>query len=172
MRQRVLGNAEDRRTDVVAAATSAFAARGYYGTNTTEIAAAAGISQAYLYRLFANKEALFIAVLDAIKTDIRRNLDTAFDAATGNATPTAQRLVQASENIDAESVLLHAIAACGVPAIAAAVRSCYEHQWKHLRDHGVSDSVIREYLASAQLAVAVRNAGFDEDDPVARALRS
>ena len=40
------------------------AERGLYGTPTTEVARAAGISQAYLFRLFPTKTELFVAVLE------------------------------------------------------------------------------------------------------------
>jgi AcrR family transcriptional regulator len=109
MASRSLGTAHDRRVDAIAAATVAFAARGYFGTNTTEIAAAAGISQAYLYRLFPNKEALFVAVLDAVKVDIRQHLDATLDALpTAPESVSAEQLRQASDNVDAESVPLSA----------------------------------------------------------------
>jgi AcrR family transcriptional regulator len=53
--------AEDRREDVLDAALVAFAAAGYEGTSTEDIARAAGISQPYLFRLFGTKKELFIA---------------------------------------------------------------------------------------------------------------
>jgi len=56
---------EDRREEIVAAATSLFAAHGYAGTTTDAVARAAGISQPYVVRLFGGKRALFVAVVDA-----------------------------------------------------------------------------------------------------------
>jgi AcrR family transcriptional regulator len=52
--------------------------RGLYGTPTTEIARAAGISQAYLFRLFPTKTELFVAVLER---SYRRVHDTFVEAA-------------------------------------------------------------------------------------------
>ena len=46
------------------AAMQEFARRGYYGTPTTDIAKGAGISQAYLFRLFPTKEELFVACVE------------------------------------------------------------------------------------------------------------
>ena len=46
---------------------SAFAERGFLGTPTTEIAKAAGISQAYLFRLFPTKSDLVLAVDRALQ---------------------------------------------------------------------------------------------------------
>ena len=58
---RTLSTADERREDLLVAAQRVFAARGYHGTPTTEIAKAAGISQAYLFRLFPTKLELFVA---------------------------------------------------------------------------------------------------------------
>jgi AcrR family transcriptional regulator len=55
--------AEDRREDVLDAALVAFAAAGFEGTSTEDIARAAGISQPYLFRLFGTKKELFRAVV-------------------------------------------------------------------------------------------------------------
>ena len=56
--------AEERREAVLAAAQEAFARGGLHGTSTEEIAAAAGISQPYLFRLFGTKKKLFIATVE------------------------------------------------------------------------------------------------------------
>jgi AcrR family transcriptional regulator len=56
---------EERREEIVHAATSLFAAHGYAGTTTDAVARAAGISQPYVVRLFGGKRALFVAVVDA-----------------------------------------------------------------------------------------------------------
>jgi AcrR family transcriptional regulator len=55
--------AEDRREDVLDAALVAFAAAGFEGTSTEDIARAAGISQPYLFRLFGTKKELFLATV-------------------------------------------------------------------------------------------------------------
>lgn len=55
---------EDRREQILAAATGVFGDRGYEGATTDAVARAAGVSQPYVVRMFGTKEALFIAVLD------------------------------------------------------------------------------------------------------------
>src|SRR3954453_2573717 len=72
--------AEDRREDVLDAALVAFAAAGYEGTSTEDIARAAGISQPYLFRLFGTKKELFKA---SVARCFRRTLATFQDAAEG-----------------------------------------------------------------------------------------
>jgi AcrR family transcriptional regulator len=55
--------ADERRTAIVEAATKVFAANGFHGTTTRELAKAAGVSEALLYKHFPSKESLFSAML-------------------------------------------------------------------------------------------------------------
>ncbi|WP_103887106.1 TetR/AcrR family transcriptional regulator [Actinacidiphila yanglinensis] len=57
-------SAEERRISVVHAAMSEFAQGGYKGTSTEAIARRVGVSQPYLFRLFPNKQAMFIAAAE------------------------------------------------------------------------------------------------------------
>ena len=54
----------ERRELILASATEVFGERGYAGATTDGIARAAGISQAYVVRMFGSKEQLFIDVLN------------------------------------------------------------------------------------------------------------
>jgi AcrR family transcriptional regulator len=56
-------DAADRRTAIVAVATPLFARRGFAGTTTKEIAEAAGVSEALLFRHFPTKAALYEEIL-------------------------------------------------------------------------------------------------------------
>ncbi|MDN4477955.1 helix-turn-helix domain-containing protein [Demequina sp. SYSU T00039] len=55
-------SSEDRREQILAAATAVFGERGYAGGTTDAIAREAGISQAYVVRMFGSKEQLFLEV--------------------------------------------------------------------------------------------------------------
>jgi len=55
--------AEERKESIVAAATHEFAARGYAGTSTQDIAKRVGVSQPYLFQLFGTKRDMFIAAI-------------------------------------------------------------------------------------------------------------
>src|SRR5947208_13128615 len=57
-------SADERREILVEVASEEFAERGLHGTPTQDIAEQAGISHAYLFRLFPTKVDLFIAVSD------------------------------------------------------------------------------------------------------------
>ncbi|MDX6712515.1 MAG: hypothetical protein QOH96_3531 [Blastocatellia bacterium] len=56
--------AEERRRQIIRVAVSLFALRGFRGTTTKEIANAAGVSEAIIFRHFATKEDLYSAILD------------------------------------------------------------------------------------------------------------
>ncbi len=55
--------AEQRRREILEVAVTVFAERGYAGTGTADIAAAAGIGEPTIYRYFANKQELYLAAL-------------------------------------------------------------------------------------------------------------
>lgn len=55
---------DKRRLQILRCAVSLFSQRGFRGTTTKEIAHAAGISEAMVFRHFATKEELYTAILD------------------------------------------------------------------------------------------------------------
>ena len=58
-------NAGDRRRQLLDAALELFSRKGFGGTTTKEIAAAAGVTEAIIFRHFPSKQALYTAVLDS-----------------------------------------------------------------------------------------------------------
>jgi AcrR family transcriptional regulator len=77
-------SADQRREQVLDAATHEFAKRGYHAAGTAAIAERAGISQPYIYALFANKKELFLAAHARMITRLR---STFVEAARGLDTP-------------------------------------------------------------------------------------
>ena len=57
-------HADDRHRQLLRVAIDVFARNGFSGTKTRDIAAAAGVSEAILFRHFATKEDLYLAILD------------------------------------------------------------------------------------------------------------
>ena len=55
---------EERRLQILRVAMRLFSQRGFVGTTTKEIALAAGVSEAMVFRHFATKEELYSAILD------------------------------------------------------------------------------------------------------------
>src|SRR5215207_2497876 len=56
--------AGDRRRQIAEVAMRLFSERGFRGTTTKEIAQAAGVSEAIIFRHFATKEELYTAIID------------------------------------------------------------------------------------------------------------
>lgn len=57
-------SAEDRRQQIIDIATDLFAAQGYDGTTTREIATRAAVNEAIIFRHFPSKEELYWEVID------------------------------------------------------------------------------------------------------------
>jgi AcrR family transcriptional regulator len=55
---------DERRLQILRVAVSLFAHEGFSGTTTKKIAQAAGVSEAMVFRHYANKEELYTAILD------------------------------------------------------------------------------------------------------------
>lgn len=72
-------SAQDRQASLIGAAASLFAARGFSGTTTKDIAKAAGVSEALLFKHFPTKRALYSAILaeKAHYSDLRSALEDA-----------------------------------------------------------------------------------------------
>ena len=60
---------EDRRRQLLKVAIDTFARNGFSGTKTKDIAAAANVSEAILFRHFSSKEDLYHAILDSKGTN-------------------------------------------------------------------------------------------------------
>ncbi|HEX4969211.1 MAG TPA: helix-turn-helix domain-containing protein, partial [Nitrospiraceae bacterium] len=56
-------SARDRQASLIVAAASLFAAKGFNGTTTKEIAKAAGVSEALVFKYFPTKRTLYAAIL-------------------------------------------------------------------------------------------------------------
>jgi AcrR family transcriptional regulator len=63
---------DQRRAVIVEAAGRLFGERGYDGTRLDDVAAAAGVTKPILYRHFANKERLYLALLERHRHDLDR----------------------------------------------------------------------------------------------------
>jgi AcrR family transcriptional regulator len=129
--------AEERRTDVIAAASREFAARGYAGTSTQSIAERAGVSQPYLFQLFGTKKDLFIASVQACFARTRSTFETTGRAAAADSTDPMVILEAMGcsyhdllRDRDMLRLQLHAYAACDDPEIRTVVRE----EWTRLHE--------------------------------------
>jgi AcrR family transcriptional regulator len=164
--------ADARRADVVACAVTVFARRGFHGTPVTAVADAAGISQAYVFRLFPTKTELFVAALEHCYASVREELTTAASrAADGSPSEVLAAMGDAYAGLAAERDLLmlqvHAHSASDVPQIRAAIRRGYGSVVQHARALAAGDDPgVRRLLALGQLyhlVVAADLGGVEED---------
>jgi len=83
-----------RRAQILAAAAELVAARGFHAVGISEIGAAAGVTGSAIYRHFASKQAILVALLERVVDDL---LQGARDAVAGAGTPAdaLDRLVDA-----------------------------------------------------------------------------
>ena len=143
--------AAERGEQVLQAAITAFAANGYAGTRTDEIARIAGVSQPYVIRLFGTKQQLFLAATERVCDRI----EEVFRAAAGEQAELID-LGRAYQVFLAERellvVLLHGFAASSDPAIGGPVRERFGAMYDLVRGlTGASAVEAREFMAHGML---------------------
>lgn len=154
---RQLQTADERREALTVAAVQMFSQLGY-STPTTAIAEEAGISQAYLFRLFPTKQELFVAAMGRV----RERILAAFSAAAAKARNDSENVLGAmgsaymelvTKEPDILRMLVHGTSAAAIdPQIAAANRAC----WKQMvetaqRESGAADEEIQRFFAHGML---------------------
>jgi len=148
-------SASERRVAVLAAAITEFARAGYAGTSTEAIAARAGISQPYLFRLFGTKKDLFIATYDQVGARIVEELAAAAKGLEGEAALHAMggAYLELMQDPELLQVQMHGFAAAtGDADIAAACRSTFEVLWRMVSvDLGLDADMVRDFFASGML---------------------
>lgn len=169
--------AEARRATVVARAVSVFARTGYHATPVTEVAAAAGISQAYVFRLFDGKLGLFVAAIDHCYEQIRRTLRVSAEKMPA-ASP-VEILDQMGDDYadliadrDLIRLQIHAQSASDVPEIRDANRRGVASIVTLARElSGGTQAQVQQFIALGQLCHLIVAADLDEvDEPWARTL--
>jgi AcrR family transcriptional regulator len=164
--------ADARRADVVACAVTVFARRGLHGTPVTAVADAAGISQAYVFRLFPTKLALFVAALEQGYGQVRAELVAAASRIPdGSPADVLAAMGEAYAGLVPERDLLmlqvHAHSAADVPEIRAAIRRGYGSVVEQARALSAGDdAAVQRFVALGQLChlvVAADLTGVEED---------
>jgi AcrR family transcriptional regulator len=153
---RTLSTADERREEILQAAERVFAARGLHGTPTMEIAKAAGISQAYLFRLFPTKAELFSALVERCNARIERTFTEAAAAARAAGEPVMSAMGNAYIGLLADRHLLlnqlHAHAACDDAAIRDQMRAGFARLVEIVeRETGASAEEVRIFFAHGML---------------------
>lgn len=170
-------SAEERRDEILAAAMPLIAERGFDGTPTLAIAKAAGISHAYLFRLFPAKEDLNVAVVARCNAVIRERFAHAADEARARGEEPGPAMGAAYAQLlrerDTVLVQLHAHAASPThPEIRDAMRASFSDLYGVVeRATGAEPEAIRAFFAEGMLMNVAVALGLDGlDAPWARAL--
>jgi AcrR family transcriptional regulator len=127
---RTLSTAEERREAVLKAAQRVFGTRGFEGTPTSEIAKAAGISHAYLFRLFPTKTDLVVAAVRASNERILETFTLVALEAKRDGNDPMQAMGEAYgaliEDPELLRMQLHSFAASpSMPEVREATRECF-----------------------------------------------
>lgn len=167
---RTLSTAEDRREAVLEAALPIFARRGLLATPTSEVAKAAGISHAYLFRLFPTKIDLAIAVAGRCNDRIC----TAFRAAAAGAKAKGEEPLHAMGEAYAELISdpdlllcqMHSFAAsAAVPEIRAVSQQGFQEIFDVVaRESGASEEELGSFFATGMLMNVVAALGAGESE--------
>ena len=166
---RTLSTADERREEILTAAERVFAARGLHGTPTMEIAKAAGISQAYLFRLFPTKAELFIALVQRCNERIHRTFVDAAAVAKAAGEDVLAAMGSAYVGLLADRDLLlgqlHAHAACDDPDVRAEMRRGFARlvELVELESAATPDEV-RTFFAHGMLLNVLVAMRADESD--------
>ena len=168
MERRQRMNGSDRRQQVLRIAAEEFADGGLHGASTELIARRAEITQAYIFRMFGTKKALFLELVIAAFDRMTEGMRDVAGAETGLD---ALALMGAQYNemlADRTSLLLQlqGFAACGDPEVRDAVRDSFGRMWQMVAGATGLDAVtIKAFLAFGMLlnnGAALQVAELDE----------
>lgn len=144
----------ERRAQVLAIAAEEFAEHGLHGASTEAIARDAGITQAYVFRMFGTKKALFLELVQTAFERLSAAMREAGDGKTGIDALSAMGAQYFDLLADRTSLLLQlqGFAACGDPEVKDAVRACFARMWDTAEDGtGLEPVAVKAFLAFGML---------------------
>lgn len=165
-------SAEERRESVVRAAVIEFARNGYRGTSTEAIARRVGVSQPYLFRLFAGKQAIFTAAAERCIEETWRVFDEASTGLTGEEAAAAMSeaymgLVEDSEQLMMQMQLYVSVFAsrmAGEDEIGETARRLWGELFERVRERVGGDvEGTTEFFAYGMLINALVALGFPRE---------
>lgn len=176
--KRTLSTAEERREAVLEAGMSVFAEKGFLGTPTTEVAKAAGISQAYLFRLFPTKTDLVLAVIGRSNQRIEETFVKAAAQARATGADVKEAMGEAySELLQDRTMLMTQIhqfaAAAAMPEVAEMSRQHFADLYALAgRETGLDPEGLYQFFATGMLINVMAAIGAqDEHGEWAQTLR-
>jgi AcrR family transcriptional regulator len=162
---------DERRREIIEAATREFAVGGLHGTPVDAIAKQVGVSQPYLFQLFGTKKALFIA---AVRRAFERTVGTFRAAAAEAGEDAGPEAVLMAMGIAYHRILddrqlllmqMQAYAACEDEEIRDVVRDEMLRLVNFVQSaSGAPEAAIREWLAYGMLMNVVAAMDLTEVD--------
>lgn len=152
-----LSTAESRRPLVAVAAVRAFARAGYHGTTIADVAREAKISPAYVSKLYASKDLLFVAALEECFERVQEAIAEGAGAArSDDAEGILDAMGEAYAGLIADRSLLmlqvHAQSVAGIREIGEAFRSAVKRITTFVQERsGGDDDAVQRFLAYGQL---------------------
>ncbi|GAA4741885.1 TetR/AcrR family transcriptional regulator [Amnibacterium soli] len=165
-----LSTADERRRTVVDAAIAVFARTGYAATPVAAVAEQAGISTAYVFKLYSGKEALFVAALERCFVRVVDALRIGADASrSSDPAAVLDAMGEAYARLITDRSLLmlqvHAMSAADVPAIAQALRAGLERVTAFAGERsGAPSAAVQRFLAYGQLCHLIVATGLTAED--------
>jgi AcrR family transcriptional regulator len=167
---------DDRRQQILEAATTVFGEYGYYGTTTDQVAKAAGVSQPYVVRMFGTKEKLFLEVLyralDILLVTFRGALAQESDIPLGDRFGLAYADLLQDRGLQLS--LMHGFVLGSDPKIGPEARRGFLVVYEFMRtEAGFSPEQAQEFLARGMLLntlVGLRMTDEYESSPLAREM--
>jgi AcrR family transcriptional regulator len=152
-----LSTSDVRRETVINSAIAVFGKGGYLGVPIAAVAKHAGISTAYVFKLFPRKEVLFVAALDRCFELIHSALAEGAESST-DQTPEGLLFAMGgayASLISTRDLLMlqvHAQSAADVPEIAMAFRKGLQRIVTFVkRRSAASDEAVQRFIAYGQL---------------------
>lgn len=166
----------ERRLQVLGIAAGEFADHGLHGASIEAIAHEAGITQAYVFRMFGTKKALFLELVGAAFDRFSDGMSRAAEGARG-LDALARMGAEYYRSLADRTVLLlqlQGFAACGDSEVRDLVRARVARMWDTVAGtSGLDPVTVKSFLAFGMLlnSAAALDAG-EVDEPWAEGVRT
>lgn len=154
--------AEERREQILAAASVVFGERGFHGGTTDAIAKQAGVSQAYVVRMFGGKENLFRETAERASQKVQDAFRDTLASWTGEETMRDKRLALSISyaNLVADRgillTLLHLFSTGHDQTFGPIARECFLAVYRIVRDEvGMEADEATDFFAQGMLMMVL-----------------
>lgn len=159
-------SADERREAAIRAAVTEFGSTGYHGTSTAAIAKRMGVSQPYLFRLFPNKKALFLAAAWRCVESIEQHFERTAEGLEGEAAfesmcVSYRELIADGDNLRMQLQMY--VASVDDEEIREVCRRGWLGLWDYVRARtGVGDAEAAEFFGTGMLVNILMALGIPE----------